>query len=132
VAEGESIRSMAARLGRAIDRKPEIRRNGGQGTMSHCGPGCSGPRAPSHAATSQNRTLTRIVTDKLVAGHPNRSPTAQAAYPHDENHAVTRDHLPYPFIQARGALKKELLQHLRRTCAMRRSRHHTQKTEIHG
>ena len=36
------------------------------------------------------------------------------------------------FIQARGALKKELLQHLRRTRAMRRSRHHTQKTENHG
>ncbi len=36
------------------------------------------------------------------------------------------------FIQARGALKKELLQHLRRTRAMRRSRHYTQKTETHG
>jgi len=36
------------------------------------------------------------------------------------------------FIQARGALKKELLQHLRRTRAMRRSRHHTQKTDDHG
>ena len=36
------------------------------------------------------------------------------------------------FIQARGALKKELLQHLRRTRGMRRSRHHTQKTDIHG
>jgi IS30 family transposase len=36
------------------------------------------------------------------------------------------------YIQARGALKKELLQHLRRTRAMRRSRHHTQKTENHG
>jgi len=36
------------------------------------------------------------------------------------------------FIQARGALKKELLEHLRRTRAMRRSRHHTQKTEDHG
>jgi IS30 family transposase len=36
------------------------------------------------------------------------------------------------FIQARGALKKELLQHLRRTRGMRRSRHHTQKTENHG
>ena len=33
------------------------------------------------------------------------------------------------FIQARGALKKELLQHLRKTRAMRRSRHHTQKTD---
>ena len=36
------------------------------------------------------------------------------------------------FIQARGALKKELLQHLRRTRVMRRSRHHTQKTVNHG
>jgi IS30 family transposase len=36
------------------------------------------------------------------------------------------------FIQARGALKKELLEHLRRTRAMRRSRHHTQKTADHG
>ena len=36
------------------------------------------------------------------------------------------------FIQARGALKKELLEHLRRTRAMRRSRHHTQKTDNHG
>ncbi len=36
------------------------------------------------------------------------------------------------FIQARGALKKELLVHLRRTRGMRRSRHQTQKTEDHG
>jgi IS30 family transposase len=38
------------------------------------------------------------------------------------------------FIQAcgGGALKKELLQHLRRTRRMRRSRHHTQKTADHG
>ena len=36
------------------------------------------------------------------------------------------------FIQARGALKKELLQHLRKTRVMRRSRHHTQKTKDHG
>ena len=36
------------------------------------------------------------------------------------------------FIQARGALKKELLAHLRRSRGMRRSRHHTQKTSDHG
>lgn len=35
-------------------------------------------------------------------------------------------------IQARGALKKELLEHLRRTRGMRRSRAYTQKTAIHG
>ena len=36
------------------------------------------------------------------------------------------------YIQSRGALKKELLAHLRRSRAMRRSRHHTQKTDDHG
>lgn len=36
------------------------------------------------------------------------------------------------FIQTRGALKKELLEHRRRTRTMRRSRHHTQKTADHG
>ena len=36
------------------------------------------------------------------------------------------------FIQARGALKKELLQHLRRTRGMRRSRHYSMKTGTHG
>ena len=36
------------------------------------------------------------------------------------------------FIQARGALKRELVAHLRRRRAMRRSRHHTQKTDDHG
>ena len=36
------------------------------------------------------------------------------------------------YIQTRGALKKELTEHLRRTHVMRRSRHHTQKTDNHG
>jgi len=36
------------------------------------------------------------------------------------------------YIQSRGALKKELLAHLRTTRVMRHSRHHTQKTDNHG
>jgi len=54
-------------------------------------------------------------------------------YPDDENYHVSHETIYRSlYIQARGALKKELLQHLRRTRAMRRSRHHTQKTENHG
>jgi len=54
-------------------------------------------------------------------------------YPDDENYQVSHETIYRSlFIQARGALKKELLQHLRRTRAMRRSRHHTQKTDDHG
>ena len=54
-------------------------------------------------------------------------------YPRDESHRVSHEAIYRSlFIQARGALKKELLQHLRRTRGMRRSRHHTQKTDVHG
>ena len=55
------------------------------------------------------------------------------AYPHDESCRVSHETIYRSLIiQARGALKKELLQHLRRTRGMRRSRHHTQKTGNHG
>ncbi len=54
-------------------------------------------------------------------------------YPDDENFQVSHETIYRSlFIQARGALKKELLRHLRRTRGMRRSRHHTQKTPDHG
>ena len=50
------------------------------------------------------------------------------AYPEDVTYQVSHETIYRTlFIQARGALKKELLQHLRRTRRMRRSRHHTQK-----
>ena len=54
-------------------------------------------------------------------------------YPCDESYYVSHETIYRSlFIQARGALKKELMEHLRRTRGMRRSRHHTQKTAIHG
>jgi len=55
------------------------------------------------------------------------------AYPNDEHFQVSHETIYRSlFIQARGALKKELLAHLRRTRLMRRSRHHTQKSDNHG
>jgi IS30 family transposase len=54
-------------------------------------------------------------------------------YPHDEDRRVSHETIYKTlFIQARGALKKELVTHLRRRRTMRRSRHHTQKTPDHG
>ena len=51
----------------------------------------------------------------------------------NENHQVSHETIYRSlFIQGRGALKKELVQHLRRTRTMRRSSHHTQKNENHG
>jgi len=54
-------------------------------------------------------------------------------YPDDENCQVSHETIYKTlFIQARGALKKEFIQYLRKPRAMRRSRHHTQKTKDHG
>ncbi len=81
------------------------------------------------------RALARTVAEKLrlewspyqVAGWLKRT------YPQDEARQVSHETIYRTlFIQARGALKKELLQHLRRNRALRRSRHHTQKTPDHG
>lgn len=45
---------------------------------------------------------------------------------------IDAEELPHALIQARGALKQELLGYLWRTRAMRRSRHRTQKADNHG
>ena len=71
--------------------------------------------------------LKQLWSPEQIAGWLKRT------YPNDENERVCHETIYKSlFIQARGALKKELLQHLRRTRMMRRSRHHTQKTEDHG
>lgn len=57
----------------------------------------------------------------------------KCAYPCNEKFQVSHETIYRSlFIQTRGALKKELLAHLRRTRIMRRSRHHTQKKDNHG
>ena len=51
-------------------------------------------------------------------------------YADDEHERVSHETIYRTlFIQARGALKKELLQHLRRKRVMRRSRHYTPTPE---
>ena len=90
---------------------------------------------PKRCKLAKNPALARVVADKLqlewspyqVAGWLKRT------YPQDETRQVSHETIYRTlFIQARGALKKELLEHLRRTRGMRRSRHHTQKTPDHG
>jgi IS30 family transposase len=139
VVAGHSIRSIAAQLGRApstISR--EIRRNDGpqgyrasQADQAAWDRGCR----PKVCKLVQNRDLAQLVAGKLrlewspeqVAGWLKRS------HPDDEALQVSHETIYRSlFIQARGALKKELVEHLRRTRLMRRSRHHTQKTDHHG
>ena len=136
---GQSLRSIAASLGRApstISR--EINRNGGRRRYraSEADQAAWGRALrPKHCKLVVNRALARIVAKKLklhwspeqIAGWLKRT------YPDDESFHVSHETIYRSlFIQARGALKKELLQHLRRKRANRRSRHHTQKTDNHG
>lgn len=139
IATGCSIRSIAASLARApssISR--EIKRNGGQrGYRASQADQAAWDRAhrPKICKLVENRALARIVARKLQLDW---SPEQIAGwlkhtYPNDEHHQVSHETIYKTlFIQARGALKKELLQHLRRIRMMRRSHHHTQKTADHG
>jgi IS30 family transposase len=139
VIAGQSVRSIARLLRRAPSTvSREIRRNGGPcGYRASVADHAAWDRAqrPKRCKLAQNRALARTVAEKLrlewspyqVAGWLKRT------YPQDETRQVSHETIYRTlFIQARGALKKELLQHLRRTRGMRRSRHHTQKTPNHG
>ncbi len=136
---GQSLRFIAAALGRAPSTvSREVQRNGGRRRYrASQADQCAWHRAhrPKSCKLVQNRALARIVASKLqlqwapeqIAGW------LKYTYPDDESRQVSHETIYKSlFIQARGALKKELLQHLRKTRAMRRSRHHTQKTDNHG
>jgi IS30 family transposase len=139
VVTGESIRSVATRLARSPSTvSREIRRNGG----ASCYRAAQADQAawkrahrPKTCKLAQSPPLARLVTAKLQSQW---SPEQIAGwlkhtYPGDESLHVSHEAIYRSlFIQARGALKKELLEHLRRTRGMRRSRHHTQKTATHG
>jgi len=136
---GQSLRGIALTLDRAPSTvSREIKRNGGRRHYRASKADQAAwdrARRPKTCRLVKNRALAGIVAKKLrglwspeqIAGW------LKYAYPDDENFQVSHETIYRSlFIQARGALKKELLQHLRRTRAMRRGRSHTQKTATHG
>ena len=136
---GQSLRCIALSLNRAPSTvSREIHRNGGRRHYRASKADQAAwdrARRPKTCKLVENRALARIVAKKLrglwspeqIAGW------LKYTYPDDENFQVSHETIYRSlFIQARGALKKELLQHLRRTRAMRRGRSHTQKTDTHG
>ncbi len=139
VVAGYSIRSIASELGRAPSTvSRELNRNGGRRQYrASKADQAAWDRAHRRKTCklAQNRALARIVAEKLQCRWSPRQIAGwlKRTYPDDENFQVSHETIYKTlFIQARGALKKELLKHLRRTRAMRRSRHHTQKTANHG
>jgi IS30 family transposase len=139
IVAGRSIRSMARMLGRSPSTvSRELHRNGGrQHYRANRADQAAWDRArrPKRCKLVTNPELACIVARQLkmlwspeqIAGWLKRT------YADDETYQVSHETIYRTlFIQARGALKKELLQYLRRTRGMRRSRHHTQKTADHG
>ena len=136
---GYSIRAMALSLRRApstISR--EIARNGGSETYRASQADESAwarARRPKLCKLVMHRALARWVAEKL---QHHWAPQQIAGWlkhcnPDDTSCQVSHETIYRTlYIQSRGALKKELLAHLRRTRTMRRSRHHTQKTDDHG
>jgi len=136
---GRSLRAIAALVGRSpstISR--ELQRNGGAAQYrAVIADQAAWDRAhrPKRCKLVANRSLSRAVASKLrlqwspqqIAGWLKRE------YPQDESHQVSHETIYKSlFIQARGALKKELQQHLRTQRAIRRSKHAGQKGDGHG
>jgi len=139
IVAGHSIRSIGERLGRSPSTvSREINRNGGrQSYRATEADQAAWDRAqrPKTCKLVQNRALARMVAIKLkkLWSPTQISGWLKLTYPGDESLQVSHETIYRSlFIQARGALKKELVAHLRRTRVMRRSRHHTQKTTDHG
>jgi IS30 family transposase len=136
VVTGRSIRSIASSLARSpstISR--ELRRNGGR-RRYRAGQAdqAAWDRAfrPKRCKLAENRVLASMVARKLrqfwspeqIAGW------LKHTYPDEEHFQVSHETIYRSlFIQARGALKKELLHYLRSQRAMRRSRHKRLKGE---
>ena len=134
VVAGHSIRSIAMSLGRSPSTvSREINRNGGhrryraskadQAAWYRAG-------RPKRCKLVESRALARVVASKLHWSPEQIAGWLKRTYPNDENYQVSHETIYRSlFIQARGALKKELLQHLRSQRVMRRSRHKSLKGE---
>jgi len=136
IATGTSIRSIA----RALNRSPstisrEIARNGGlKKYRAHKADeqAWENAKRPKECKLSLSPMLKLIVARKLkqswspqqIAGWLNYT------YPEDQGRTVSHETIYKTlYIQSRGALKKELVQHLRSNRIMRRSRHSSLKNQ---
>ena len=134
IVAGQSIREIARTLGRAASTvSREVRRNGGRARYRAVEADKSAwdrGRRPKQCKLALNGRLARSVASKLKM---NWSPEQiagwlKAEYPRDERYHVSHETIYQSlFIQARGALKKELTAHLRSQRTIRRSKHSKSK-----
>ena len=130
MASGSSIREIARRLHRAASTvSREVTRHGGRPVYrAHEADSQAWEAAlrPKRCLLAVNCKLRNIVASKLMLDwSPEQiSGWLKTEYPHDESMRVSHETIYRSlFIQARGVLKKELMDHLRSKRRMRRSRH---------
>ena len=133
------MRTIAAQLGRALSTvSREINRNGGRRDYRATDADNAAWQRAHRAKTcklAKNPALARIVAEKLMARWSPRQIAGwlKRNYPDDESFQVSHETIYLTlYIQACGALKKELIKHLRRSRSIRHARQHTQKTADHG
>ena len=134
-----SIRSMASLLGRSPSTvSREVCRNGGYDRYRAAEADAQAwirTRRPKRCKLANSPWLRQVVSRKLRL---NWSPEQIAGWlkrghPGEESYQVSHETIYRSlFVQARGVLKKELLQHLRSKRTIRRSKQATQKGSDHG
>jgi len=134
-----SIRSMAFLLGRSPSTvSREVHRNGGYNRYRAAladEQAWARARRPKRCRLANHPPLRQAVARKLRL---NWSPEQIAGWlkrthPDDEAYQVSHETIYRSlFVQARGVLKKELVQHLKSKRTIRRSKHATQKGSDHG
>jgi IS30 family transposase len=137
--DGRSLRHIACGLGRSPSTvSREVARNGGAGPYRGAASDRQAWRRalrPKPCKLVTHPQLQRLVEDRLVH---NWSPQQIAGWlkkthPEDEAFRVSHETIYRTlYVQARGALKKELTEHLRTHRPIRRSRHSTAKADMRG
>ena len=139
LAAGESLRAIAARLGRPASTVcREVNRNGGRRNYRAQKAeerASKRARRPKRCLLAINDRLRDLVAAKLEADwSPQQiSGWLKREYPDDEAMRVSHETIYRTlFVQARGALKRELLAHLRSRRMMRRSRRASTRGQPRG
>ena len=139
IASGSSLREIARRLDRAVSTvSREVTRHGGRPAYrAHEADHQAWDSAlrPKRCLLARNRRLREVVASKLMLDwSPEQiSGWLKTRYPDDERMRVSHETIYRSlFIQARGVLKKELMDHLRSKRRMRRSRHASEHGQSRG
>ena len=139
LASGGSMRAIAARLGRpASTVSREVGRNGGREEYRATeadGRAWQRARRPKTCLLSESERLRDVVARRLGEDwSPEQiSGWLKLRYPDDEAMRVSHETIYRTlFVQARGALKRELLAHLRTRRMMRKGRHASTRGQPRG